>query len=106
MSKVMNKTRMKILMALTLGLFSILGLSGCEKVANQAKNIQSDWVGLDRVVQVYSCMSGKLIKEYRGDVRLNPEDGFGTSLLIDGKKLYTNMCYVIAEQGIKEEVTN
>lgn len=78
-------------------------LGGCEKVANSAKNIQSDWVGLDRRVELYSCMSGDLIKVYEGDVRLNPEDAMqGTSLLIDGKKLHTNLCYVISEKGLKE----
>ncbi|WP_319379843.1 hypothetical protein [Thiomicrorhabdus sp.] len=79
------------------------GLTGCEKVANSAKNLQSDWVGLNRTVELYSCMTGKLIKVYEGDVRLNPEDIHGTSLLIDGKKVHTNLCFVIAEKGIKEE---
>ena len=83
---------------------SMLGLNaGCEKVANSAKNIQSDWVGLDRKVEIYSCMTGKLIKEYRGDVRMNPEDYHDTSLLVDGKKVHTNLCYVISEIGVKEE---
>ncbi len=78
--------------------------SACDKVANSAKNIQSDWVGLERKVELYSCMTGKLIKVYQGDVRMNPEDAMGTSLLIDGKKLQTNLCFVIAEIGVKEEV--
>lgn len=78
-------------------------ISGCEKVTNSAKNIQSDWIGLDRTVEVYSCMSGKLLKVYKGDIRLNPEDNYGASLLVNGKKLHTNMCYIIAEKGIKEE---
>lgn len=88
---------------LAFGLAALVGLSGCEKVANSAKNIQSDWVGLDRNVELYSCMTGKLIKVYRGDVRLNPEDVHGTSLLIDGKKVHTNLCFVISEIGVKEE---
>lgn len=88
---------------LAFGLVALVGLSGCEKVANSAKNIQSDWVGLDRNVELYSCMTGKLIKVYRGDVRLNPEDVHGTSLLIDGKKVHTNLCFVISEIGVKEE---
>lgn len=82
---------------------TVSSLSGCEKVANSAKNLQSDWVGLNRNVELYSCMTGKLIKVYRGDVRLNPEDIHGTSLLINGKKVHTNLCYVIAEIGTKEE---
>ncbi|MDX1352538.1 MAG: hypothetical protein R3254_05955 [Thiomicrorhabdus sp.] len=85
------------------GLITISGLSGCEKVANSAKNLQSDWVGLKRNVEIYSCMTGKLIKVYRGDVRLNPEDVHGTSLLVDGKKVHTNLCYIISEIGTKEE---
>ena len=84
-------------------LFAVVTLSGCEKVANSAKNIQSDWVGLDRTVELYSCMTGQLIKVYRGDVRINVEDVNGTSLLVDGKKVHTNLCYVIAEVGTKEE---
>lgn len=90
-----------------LGLVALLattiGIGGCEKVANSAKNIQSDWVGLERNVELYSCMTGKLIKVYRGDVRLNPEDFSGTSLLVDGKKVHTNLCFVISEIGVKEE---
>lgn len=82
---------------------ALSGLSGCEKVTNSAKNIQSDWVGLDRTVEVYSCMSGKLLKVYKGDIRINPEDNYGASLLVNGKKLHTNLCYIIAEKGIKEE---
>lgn len=81
----------------------VLGLSGCEKVSNTAKNIQSDWVGLDRIVEIRSCLDGSLIKRYKGSVRLNPEDKYGASLLINGKKLHTNMCYIIQEVGIKEE---
>lgn len=93
----------KTFMLTSLSVVVMFSLSGCEKVANSAKNIQSDWVGLDRKVELYSCMTGKLIKEYRGDVRLNPEDVHGTSLLIDGKKVHTNLCFVIAEIGAKEE---
>jgi hypothetical protein len=85
-------------------LTATFSLSGCEKVANSAKNIQSDWVGLDRRIELYSCMTGKLIKVYEGDVRINTEDGNGTSLLVNGKKLHTNLCYVIAESGIKQEI--
>ncbi|BBP43483.1 hypothetical protein [Thiosulfativibrio zosterae] len=80
----------------------LLSLQGCEKVSNSAKNIQSDWIGLDRKVELYSCMTGQLIKSYQGSIRLNPEDQYGTSLLINGKKLHTNLCYVISEIGIKE----
>ncbi|VAW49836.1 hypothetical protein MNBD_GAMMA04-207 [hydrothermal vent metagenome] len=90
---------------LSVGLVTVVALfSACDKVANSAKNIQSDWVGLDRKIELYSCMTGKLIKVYQGDVRMNPEDAMGTSLLIDGKKLQTNLCFVIAEIGVKEEV--
>jgi len=85
---------------------SVLALSGCDKVANTAKNIQSDWVGLDRTVEIYACMTGKVVKVYKGDVRLNPEDSLGTSLLIDGKKVSTNLCYIISEKGVKEEPIN
>lgn len=81
----------------------LAGLGGCEKISNSAKNIQSDWVGLDRTVEVYSCMSGKLLKVYQGHVRLNPEDKYGASLLVNGKKLHTNLCYIISEKGLKEE---
>ena len=84
-------------------LLSTSFLTGCDKVANSAKNLQSDWVGLDRTVELYSCMTGKLVKVYQGDVRINPEDAMGTSLLIDGKKVNTNLCFVIAEIGVKEE---
>jgi len=81
----------------------VLVFSGCEKFTNTAKNVQSDWIGLDRKVEIYSCLSGKLIKSYQGSIRLNPEDTLGTSLLINGKKLHTNMCYVISEIGIEEQ---
>ncbi|BCN93555.1 hypothetical protein THMIRHAM_13400 [Thiomicrorhabdus immobilis] len=94
---------LNILLIGLLGLTAMFSLTGCEKVANSAKNIQSDWVGLNRTVELYSCMTGKLVKVYRGDVRLNPEDVHGTSLLIDGKKVHTNLCFVIAEVGTKEE---
>ena len=82
---------------------ALLALTGCEKVTNQAKNLQSDWVGLKRVVEIRSCLDGKLIKRYEGTVRLNPEDQYGASLLIDGKKLHTNMCYIIREKGLREQ---
>lgn len=99
-SKLVSKgLAMPLLAVIAVGSVS---LSGCEKVANSAKNIQSDWVGLDRRVELYSCMSGQLLKVYEGDVRLNPEDQQGTSLLVNGKKLHTNLCYVIQEKGIKE----
>lgn len=98
----MHNTLVKLLMV-TLTITSLGLLQGCEKVANSAKNIQSDWVGLDRKVEIYSCMTGELIKEYRGDVRINPEDANSTSLLVDGKKVHTNLCYIISEIGVKEE---
>lgn len=100
--KALAKPFLKTALVFT-ALISASLLSGCEKVANSAKNIQSDWVGLDRSVELYSCMTGELIKVYRGDVRLNIEDVNGTSFLVDGKKVHTNLCYVIAEIGTKEE---
>lgn len=83
----------------------LTGLSGCEKVSNHAKNIQSDWIGLDRKVEIYSCMTGKKLKTITGSIRLNPDDKFGqaTSFLINGKKLHTNMCFIVTEIGIKED---
>lgn len=101
----LNKVSLvKILALVTVPVIAVVGLSGCDKVANTAKNIQSDWVGLDRKVEIYSCMTGKLLKVYEGDVRLNPEDQLGLSLLIDGKKINTNMCYIISERGSKEQI--
>lgn len=96
---------MKKLLLIPLLLFV---LSGCEKVSNTAKNIQSDWVGLDRKIEIYSCHTGKLIKVIQGSVRLNHDDHFagGASILVNGKKLHTNMCFVIKEIGIKEEAVN
>lgn len=101
-----SKRLVSVALAGILGLTLMFSLSGCEKVANSAKNLQSDWVGLNRTVELYTCMTGKLIKVYRGDVRLNPEDTYGASLLIDGKKVHTNLCYVISEVGTKEEPLN
>jgi hypothetical protein len=85
-------------------IFSSFFLSGCEKISNSAKNLQSDWVGLDRKIEIYSCYSGKLIKVVEGSIRLNPDDKFseGASFLVNGKKMRTNMCFVIKEIGIKE----
>ncbi len=99
----MKKPYIKTLAVAAFSAFLVAGISGCEKVTNSAKNIQSDWIGLDRTVEVYSCMTGKLLKVYRGDIRINPEDQYGASLLVNGKKLHTNLCYIIAEKGIKEE---
>ncbi len=84
---------------------AVLFSSGCEKISNSAKNIQSDWVGLDRTIEIYSCHTGKLIKVITGSVRLNHEDkfGHGASFLVDGKKMHTNMCFIMKEVGIKEE---
>ena len=91
-----------------LGLFilTVLATSGCEKFSNSAKNIQSDWVGLDRKIEIYSCHTGQLLKTYQGSVRLNPDDNIvgATSFLVDGKKLHTNLCYVVSEIGLKEEL--
>jgi len=84
----------------------LASLTGCEKVSNSAKNLQSDWIGLDRKVELYACMTGKLVKSYQGTVRVNTEDKAGTSLLINGKKLHTNLCYVISEVGLKENPVN
>lgn len=95
---------MKTGLAILLSLVAAALLSGCEKVSNSAKNIQSDWIGLERKIEIYSCYTGKLIKSYQGSVRLNPDDKFGeaASFLIDGKKLHTNMCFVVTELGVKE----
>lgn len=101
--KTIQKTRWISLASLCL-LFAVPFISGCDKVANSAKNLQSDWMGLERNVELYSCMTGKLLKVYQGDVRINPEDTQGTSLLINGKKVNTNLCFIITEVGIKEEL--
>ncbi|KUJ71943.1 hypothetical protein [Thiomicrospira sp. WB1] len=84
---------------------SFLVLTGCEKISNSAKNLQSDWVGLDRKIEIYTCHTGERIKSYQGSVRINPDDQLteGTSFLVDGKKLHTNMCYVVTELGITEQ---
>ena len=94
----------KILLTLLTSML-LLTLNGCEKVSNTAKNIQSDWVGLDRKIEIYSCYSGKLIKVIKGNIRLNQDDKFanGASFLVNGKKLHTNMCFIVQEIGIKEE---
>ncbi len=78
-------------------------LTGCEKLSNSMKNVQSDLIGLKRKVEIYSCLDGRLIKSYTGTVRLNPEDKYGASILINGKKLHTNMCYIIQEIGLQED---
>ncbi len=94
-------------LAITTILFSMIFLmSGCEKISNSAKNIQSDWIGLDRKIEIYSCYSGKLIKVVKGSIRLNQDDKFsqGASFLVNGKKMRTNMCFIIQEIGIQEEV--
>ncbi|GEM_PF-1265285 len=83
--------------------FGLGSLTGCEKLSNSMKNVQSDLVGLKRKVEIRSCLDGRLIKVYKGSVRLNPEDKYGASLLINGKKLHTNMCYVIVEEGLQEQ---
>ena len=98
----LNST-LKALLVIALSGLVLAGFSGCEKMTNSAKNIQSDWIGLERTVEIYSCMSGELLKVYKGDVRLNPEDSYGASLLVNGKKLHTNLCYIISEKGIREE---
>jgi hypothetical protein len=96
---------MKLYLKLLLILPVLFVVTACEKVSNTAKNIQSDWIGLDRKIEIYSCYTGKVLKTYKGSVRLNPDDKIGgaTSFLVDGKKLHTNMCYVVTEIGIKEE---
>lgn len=83
----------------------VLTSSGCEKVSNSAKSLQSDWIGIDRKIEIYSCHTGKLIKVVKGSVRLNEEDTFagGGSFLVNGKKMHTNMCFISLEIGIKEE---
>lgn len=99
----MNKLKLLSLAAL----MAIPFLTGCEKVANSAKNLQSDWMGLERQIEVFSCLSGNLMKTYIGDVRINEEDQSinGTSLLIDGKKINfsQHVCYIIEEVGIKQK---
>lgn len=99
----MKKILLAIATAITM--LSLFSLSGCEKVSNTAKNIQSDWVGLDRKIEIYSCYSGKLIKVIKGNIRLNQDDKFanGASFLVNGKKMHTNMCFIVQEIGIKEE---
>ncbi|PLA74324.1 hypothetical protein CYQ88_06445 [Hydrogenovibrio sp. SC-1] len=94
----------KSILALTL--MTVFLATGCEKLSNSAKNIQSDWVGLDRKIEIYSCHTGQLLKSYQGSVRLNPDDKVtgATSFLVDGKKLHTNLCYVVSEIGLKEEL--
>ncbi|QKI89364.1 hypothetical protein [Thiomicrorhabdus xiamenensis] len=99
----MKKTFAKLLLLTSLAATPFI-IGGCDKVANSAKNLQSDWVGLDRRIEIYSCMSGKLLKVFEGDVRINPEDTLGTSLLVDGKKVNTNMCYIITEKGTKAQI--
>ena len=90
------------LMSLALTI-AVTGLTGCEKLSNSMKNVQSDLIGLKRKVEIYSCLDGHLIKSFTGTVRLNPEDKYGASILINGKKLHTNLCYIIQEQGLQED---
>lgn len=78
---------------------AVIGLSGCEKITNSSKNIASDWIGLDRTITYYGCLTGKEIRSYSGDVRINEEDG---SLLVDGKKLNhsSRSCFIMHEKGL------
>jgi len=91
---------MKKLIALFLFSPLIMTMVGCEKLSNSAKNLESDFLGLDREIEVYGCLNGKSIRTYEGDVRYNEEDG---SILLDGHKLNLSptACWIMQEQGIK-----
>lgn len=103
-TRLARRTMIGVTGVMTLVVGSV-SLTGCEKLSNSAKNLQSDWVGLDRKIEIYACRSGELIKRYQGSVRINPDDQLneGTSFLVDGKKLHTNMCYVVTELGVSEQ---
>jgi hypothetical protein len=94
---------MKKIIVFMAGLFIIGSLAGCSVIERQAKDVQSQWTGLDRIVTVYD-MNGKPIKTYEGKIDIedtSSQTGNGGSKVkfeLNGKRIIIYNSPVIVEE--------
>ena len=76
----------------------VLPLVGCQSLERDIKDIESDWTGLDRMVEVYDY-SGNLIKTYEGKIDIeDSETGGKIKFDVDGHRYIIYNAIVVVEE--------
>ena len=61
-------------MRIVVGIILMLSIASCSKMERKLKDTQSEWVGLNRRIEVYGCASNKPIKVYEGKTDVSFKD--------------------------------
>jgi len=67
-------------------------------IKHKIRGLEADIMGLNRVVYLYTPFSTKPVKVYKGDIRFERRPDGSISLIVNGKKVDTNLYYVIEEK--------
>ncbi len=67
-------------------------------IKHKLRGLEADIVGLNRVVYLYTPFSIKPVKVYTGNIRFERRQDGSISLIVNGKKVDTNLYYVIEEK--------
>ncbi len=76
----------------------LLMLINSPVVQHKVRGITADIVGLNRVVYLYTPFSTKPVKVYSGNIRFERRQDGSISLIVNGKKVDTNLYYIIEEK--------
>ena len=81
-------------------LFAIIVIlvSNFQVIKHRIRGFKADIVGLNRVVYLYTPFSTKPVKVYKGNIRFERRPDGSISLIVNGKKVDTNLYYVIEEK--------
>jgi hypothetical protein len=89
-----------LLMALVL----MIGLTGCQQLDREMKDMQSSVTGLDRTVEVYDY-TGNLMKTYKGKIDIQDKNSDGKQTVgkvkfeLNGKRVIIYNAVVIVEEN-------
>lgn len=79
-----------------MGLF-LLTLTGCGKVENTISHFKSKWIGIDRVITLYSA-DGKVIETWQSDNQVEYVGGFARFIDKSGKVITISGTIVMSEK--------
>jgi hypothetical protein len=82
----------------------MIGLTGCQQLDREMKDMQSSVTGLDRTVEVYDY-TGNLMKTYKGKIDIQDKNSDGKQTVgkvkfeLNGKRVIIYNAVVIVEEN-------
>lgn len=90
-------TLVHVLIAIALLAVIISALCGCTRIEQTRKQLQGEFTGIPRRIELYS-FNGEKLKEYQGNQTLIDFKENNTIILVDGKRVIATNVIVISEE--------